>query len=307
MILSPRISICLGTYNGEKYLREQLDSIASQTYTNWVLYVSDDNSRDNTRIILSEYQQKIGADKFQIFEGPCKGASANYFSLMARPEVNGDILTFADQDDIWYEYKLQNIVESMRSSPNDKPFLYMASTTHIDSDGNSIGASAPRPRPPSLQNALIQCIAGGNTFALNRKGFDLLKQIGTMDSYSPDWFIYIAVCAAGGSVFYDTRHCMLYRQHAANYIGANQGLKPKLWRIKELFFGKYSAGLWNNIDQLEKRSDLWTPEANQIIKEFHKLKSPSRLLRLKTWFRLKLYRQTLIEDIAMLLQFLVKG
>jgi hypothetical protein len=65
--------------------------------------------------------------------------------------------------------------------------------------------------------------------------------------------------------------------------------------------------LWNNIHQLEKRSALWTPEANQIIKEFYKLKSPSRLVRLKTWFRLKLYRQTLIEDIAMLLQFLVKG
>jgi glycosyltransferase involved in cell wall biosynthesis len=307
MNANPRISICLGTYNGAKYLREQLDSIVSQTYTNWVLFASDDNSKDDTRAILNEYQSKLGRDKLQIFDGPCKGASANYFSLMARPEVSGDILTFADQDDIWYDYKLQNIVDSMRSSPNHKPFLYMAATTHIDSDGNIIGASAPRPRPPSLQNALIQCIAGGNTFALNRKGFDLLKQIGTMDSYSPDWFIYIAVCAAGGSVFYDTRPCMLYRQHSTNFIGANRGIKPKLWRIKELFFGKYSAGLWNNIAELEKRNHLWTSEANNFIKEFRKLQSSSRLVRLKTWFRLKLYRQTFIEDTAMLLQFLVKG
>ena len=301
---SPRISICLGTYNGAGYLREQLDSIVDQTYTNWVLYASDDHSKDDTRAILIEYQNKLGADKIKIFDGPCMGATANYFSLIARNEVNDDILTFADQDDVWYHDKLEKIVTELTTHTTAKPVLYMAATTHIDKDGNIIGASKPRPRPPSLQNALVQCIAGGNTFALNRVGFDLLKQIGTINVFSPDWFMYIAICAAGGTVIYDPRPCMLYRQHAGNFIGANRGIKPKIWRIKELFFGDYPNRLWQNIDELEKRSALWTDSSNQLIMAFRGLRAPCRMERLRTWFKLGIYRQTCWEDAAMLLQFL---
>lgn len=300
----PRISICLGAYNGADYLREQLDSIINQTYPHWVLYASDDNSKDDTRAILIDYQTRYGTDKIKIFNGPCAGATANYFSLIERNEVNDDILTFADQDDIWYPDKLEKIVKSLRSAPQDSPVLYMAATTHIDKNGKIIGASAPRPRPPSLQNALVQCIAGGNTFALNRKGFELLKRIGTLHVFSPDWFMYIAVCAAGGSVIFDKNPCMKYRQHPTNFIGANRGLKPKIWRLKQLFFGDYPNRLWQNIDELQARSTLWTDSANQLIMEFNGLRSPSRLTRLRTWFRLGIYRQTTAEDVAMLLQFL---
>lgn len=77
------------TYNGEAYLKGQLDSFYDQTFSDWTLYVSDDSSTDETRNILLDYQYRWGSDRLIIFDGPCNGFAENFISLVRRPELKG--------------------------------------------------------------------------------------------------------------------------------------------------------------------------------------------------------------------------
>ena len=87
----------MATYNGEKYLKEQIDSLLSQTYTDWTLYIHDDGSTDGTKNILSSYHQEY--DKIQVLDYPsCHGAKENFFSLLNA--VDADYYFFSDQDEM---------------------------------------------------------------------------------------------------------------------------------------------------------------------------------------------------------------
>ncbi|MBC4775947.1 glycosyltransferase, partial [Klebsiella pneumoniae] len=81
------ISILMGTYNGGKFLRQQLDSIISQTYDNWVLYISDDGSTDNTLDIVSEYANKVPEGKIVVRSGPGTGFANNFLSMLRDPQI----------------------------------------------------------------------------------------------------------------------------------------------------------------------------------------------------------------------------
>ena len=76
--------ILLATKNGEKFLKEQLDSIQSQAYKDWIVYASDDSSKDNTLNILLSYQKKWGKKKLNIYKGPNQGHAKNFWSLIHR-------------------------------------------------------------------------------------------------------------------------------------------------------------------------------------------------------------------------------
>lgn len=298
-----RATILLCTYNGADYLRAQLDSIGRQTHKNWRLIVSDDGSTDGTLDILNEYQARWGADKMQIRKGPCAGCNANFMSLFIDPTLNDDGVFVADQDDIWFDDKVERALKFVTTQDPQKPALYMARTLHVDANNNEIGLSRTRTRPPSFRNALVQCISGGNTYALNHAGKALLERAGVADAASPDWWIYQAITAANGCIFHDDQPVMRYRQHATNFIGANRGFKAKAWRIKQLFNGWYINNIFKNIRSLKQRSSLWTDDANFVLAHIDGLQSSSPFTRVYTWFKLGLYRQTCAENIAMILAF----
>ena len=98
------ISIAMATYNGEKYLREQLDSILSQTITDWELIVCDDCSKDTTVGILKSYQRKDGRVKIFVNEKNL-GFKKNFEKAIGL--CSGDYIALADQDDIWHDNHLE--------------------------------------------------------------------------------------------------------------------------------------------------------------------------------------------------------
>ena len=124
------IAILLCTYNGSKYLREQLDSLIEQTHKNWILYVSDDGSSDDTLDILHHYQRTLGTRLF-IFEGPRQGFARNFISLIQNPLVDGDYFAFSDQDDIWLDDKLARSLAALQQSRSDVATMYCLSLIHI--------------------------------------------------------------------------------------------------------------------------------------------------------------------------------
>lgn len=106
-VSSPSVAILMGTFNGEKYLAEQLDFLEAQTVTNWRLYVSDDGSTDATLDIIHRYQSKWGTDKIQYRLGPQKGFAQNFLSLACDTSIKADYYAFCDQDDVWLPEKLR--------------------------------------------------------------------------------------------------------------------------------------------------------------------------------------------------------
>ena len=100
------VAILLATFNGEKFLAEQLDSLQAQSVKNWRLYVSDDGSTDSTVDIIKRYQEAWGSDKLHYRLGPQKGFAQNFLGLACDPEIKADFYAFCDQDDFWLPKKL---------------------------------------------------------------------------------------------------------------------------------------------------------------------------------------------------------
>jgi GT2 family glycosyltransferase len=107
------ISVCIATYNGEKYLREQLNSILSQLSVDDEVIVSDDGSKDTTLELLKEYVEKD--PRIKLFNGPGKGVIANF--EFAITQSQGEFIFLADQDDVWLPAKVQTTLAFFHSHP----------------------------------------------------------------------------------------------------------------------------------------------------------------------------------------------
>ena len=133
-IYNPRVSVVMCTYNGEKYLREQLDSIINQTYPLFELIIQDDDSKDGTWQILQEYAANYSYIK--LFRNtPGKGVNGNFFSAMRK--ASGDYIAISDQDDIWrknkIELQIKKIGDNLLCSGHSKPFSTDGAFAYYDS------------------------------------------------------------------------------------------------------------------------------------------------------------------------------
>ena len=111
---TPKVQILLATYNGERFLQQQLDSIAAQTYADWEILARDDGSRDNTVEILKRFQA-ARPGKLKILEDNLgnSGSPAKNFLILAAAS-SSDIVAFADQDDIWHPEKVGKMVAAIQ-------------------------------------------------------------------------------------------------------------------------------------------------------------------------------------------------
>lgn len=101
-----RVAILLATYNGERFLAAQLESLVHQTHQNWFLIASDDGSSDGTIKILKHYQERWPQGKLIIRRGPQGGYCKNFLTLACDKSVLADFYAFCDQDDVWLPEKL---------------------------------------------------------------------------------------------------------------------------------------------------------------------------------------------------------
>lgn len=301
------VAVLLCTYNGEKYLSEQLDSIANQTYKNWTIYVSDDGSNDKTLQILERYRVKIGNHRLHIFEGPKEGFAKNFLSLIKRKEIEAAYFAFSDQDDIWLKNKLERSIMQIKSFPSNTPTLY-CSRTLLFSDYKKTSIKSPLFKlPPSFENSLVQSLAGGNTMMINNRSRELLKKID--DNYkiiSHDWIAYLIVSGCGGIVIYDPEPTLLYRQHEANLIGGNMKFKDRLIRLQNVFKGSFTE--WNHYNLLIINSlkNQLTEKNRLTLKHFEEARHSNLLKRVSLIKSSGVYRQTVAGNISLLIATILK-
>lgn len=294
----PTVHVLLATYRGERYIAEQLASIASQTHQDWRLLVSDDGSNDRTVEICETFAREHPQHRVQFVDGPRQRCStANFFHLLRT--VDGfeadDLFAFCDQDDVWLPEKLERAVAVLRSAPlrDGQAALYGSRTKLVDHRLQPIGTSRLPARPLGFGNALLQNVASGNTMVFNAAMLGLLRRINPTHAVLHDWTAYQAVTGCGGWMHFDPEPSLLYRQHEHNLIGSQGRSWDQVQRIGMLFRGQYRT--WGDQTEAAMKDlrDQLTPEAQRLLRNFHHMRhQPHVTGRLKAGMGSGLWRQT---------------
>ena len=292
MAAPKHVAILMGTWNGARFLRAQIESIAAQSHRDWRLVVSDDGSSDLTCAILAAFQAEQGADRVEIREGPRRGFAANFLSLAGDPAIRADAYAFADQDDLWHEDRLARGLAQLADLPAERPALTGGRTRLIDEAGSPCGLSPEFRAPPSFENALVQSIAGGNTMLFNANAKRLFEAVPDVTVVAHDWWAYQLISGAGGAVIYDPEPFVAYRQHGDNLIGGNLGLRARGARFRMLLTGRMAVWTDTNLAALERAASLLTPEAAAKVALLRRARGQRLFTRLALLRRLALYRQT---------------
>lgn len=296
------------TYNGQRFLAEQLASIERQSHDNWFVAVSDDGSTDGTLDIVQSFRERWGHEKIIAFEGPKSGFATNFLTLACNQSVHADFFAWADQDDIWLEKKLETAVNWLQTIPPSIPALYCGRTQGADADGHPLECSPLFNRPPAFANALVQSLAGGNTMVFNQAARSLLANAGeNLGIVSHDWWAYLLITGAGGKVTYDPTPFVLYRQHEANLVGSNSGWKARTLRLRLMLKGRFSSWNEQNIRCLTSAGNLLTIENQQTLDNFKAARKSNFVGRLLGLRRAGVYRQTTPGNIGLFFAAIMKG
>lgn len=301
------IAILLCSFNGNKYISRQIDSIVNQTEKNWTIFISDDGSTDNTLDILRMYQEQLGQERLVIINGPGKGFARNFISLLEKVGNEFDYFAFCDQDDEWMPEKLAIAIKKLSEVDRGSPAVYCGRTSLVDENGNHLGESPLFEKKPSFKNALIQSIAGGNTMVLNQTAKKVVdKTPRDVEIISHDWWVYIIVTAVGGYIYYDPEPVIKYRQHTDNIVGSNLGWLARLKRISGLLDGHFKRWIDLNLYALNKSDIVITPENMKILNSFDCARKSGLFKRLYTFNNLKMYRQTYLGTLGLYVAILLK-
>lgn len=241
-----RVAILLSTFNGERFLQQQLDSLRAQTHADCDIFVRDDGSMDATLDIVRRDASAHG--RMQVRAGANLGFVGSFFELLQMAGDGYDFYFFCDQDDVWLPGKVAGAVAAL--APQGGAAMYCSRTECVDAQLQAIGPSPDYP-PGKIGwgNALVQNIATGCTIALNAPARQLLLSGLPRHCLAHDWWAYLVV-SAFGSVVFDTQSHILYRQHGGNAIGMQQGGLRGQWARVQRFVHRLRQAGPGWLDQL---------------------------------------------------------
>lgn len=212
-----RVAILMSSFNGEKYIRQQIESIfAQQCDFAFDLWARDDGSQDSTPDILQAYQND---GKLQWYTGVNLKPAHSFWDLLLHCP-GYDYYCFADQDDIWHTDKLQRSIQSLAGLTG--PAMYFANARLVDGDLTYLGRDVYRQKPQTDFYSLV-CNGGilGCTMALNAPLAQLLQQSSVPNKMvMHDAFAAIVCAMFDGTIIYDEQPHMDYRQHGNNVVGS---------------------------------------------------------------------------------------
>ena len=229
-----KIAIILATYNGEKYIAEQIESLLAQTETGWELLVHDDGSSDRTPEILRHFGVQY-PDRIHVLDGPpCGGAKDNFLRMIR--EVRAPYVMFCDQDDVWLPEKVELTLREMKrleaKHGAEKPLLVFTDLCVTDERLHPVATrlSAYQKLNPGRTKAkelMIQNVITGCTVMINCTLAKLaIRPENTAGIIMHDWWCAL-IAASFGAVSYVDRALVLYRPHSDNFVGAKNLNSPR--------------------------------------------------------------------------------
>ena len=247
-----KVQVLMSTYNGERFLSEQIDSLLRQTWQNLEILIRDDGSKDNTPDILRQY----GADykNIRIFLEENRGINGSFFELLKKSDA--DYVAFCDQDDIWLEEKIEAALEKMEQETG--PVLYCSNKILVDSAGKRMAKQDTKKRIPGFCNAVVECICTGCTTVMNREMVDIIRANLPEHAILHDWWSYLVASYAGKAAYLRKNRGRLEAQLTdfAKFYRSD-GEKDAL--VQEVLAAKYFPGklkiLWNRRIYRQSRLD----------------------------------------------------
>lgn len=255
-----KVAVLLSAYNGETYIREQIDSILHQERDFELdLWVRDDDSTDQTREILDEYAK---AGKLRWYTGHNIGSAHSFIDLI-RHCGEYDFYAFSDQDDLWMPQKLQNGIRHIYTL--DTAALYVANAELVDGNLTLLGKRLYKKTPRTDFHTLV-CAGGllGCTMVFNRQLARYVQEYPCPPKLVMHDFYLAVLCAAvNGKIIFDELPCMKYRQHGRNVYGVPHGFKKTLLSRLETIWNSPSVSIADQaecllaIDEIDKEKKQW--------------------------------------------------
>lgn len=258
------IAILLATYNSELYIKEQLDSILNQTFTDWKLYIHDDGSKDKTIDIINSYINEY-PNKFSFIKNRTIGLRSCKSFIALQEEVDADYYMFCDHDDVWLPNKIE--ISYLTMVESEKRYLGCPVVVHtdmvvVDSKLNTIHSSFWNymgllpDHCTFIELAALHCVNGctimfnktANNVALKYKDHALMHDVLLSES----------VAAYGGVIIPIYEQTVLYRQHANNVLGAktmDKSIISKLNKGKQVIYSNYE--LWAHANKIKRINILY--------------------------------------------------
>ena len=274
--MKPVVLVLMSTYNGERFLKEQIDSILSQEGVEIRLLVRDDGSKDHTCEILSDY-----ASRHQnIAWKACKNVGfVKSFSALVRMALNKetgiqgdretrrqgdkeiDFYAFADQDDIWMPKKLITACRALSGKDASKPNLFTSNSMQIDAEGRELELFHKGPEPRFRKgNVLVFGTEQGCSMVFNRRAMELYAECEPQLTWHDRWLYHI--CYFLGSVTYDHHPLFYYRRHEHNALANHQvaslaGEPRKIVRVYRILFKE--PPVTNHVEMAKEFYDHFSP------------------------------------------------
>lgn len=222
------IDILLATYNGGRYISDQIDSLLSQTNKSWRLLVHDDGSIDRTIDILKKYQSEH-PEKIVLLDDNvrCGGAKNNFLHLLMHSSA--PYVMFCDQDDIWHKDKVdityRRMLEEENKHPN-RPVLVHTDLSVVDEELNVISDSMFKYQRlqsdvVSLDQILFQNNVTGCTMMVNRRAISVSLPMPS-EAIMHDWWMACKVMQQSGIISLISCALIQYRQHGYNEVGSKK-------------------------------------------------------------------------------------
>lgn len=260
-----KVAVIMSTYNGEKYLREQLDSVFAQKGVCIDLYVRDDGSSDGTKNILDEYSNKYNNIYINYAENV--GVGNSFMNALYSVNDEYDFYAFCDQDDVWAENKL---LEACLMLKKNGKMLYSCNLEYVDKDLKTISFRDDSKIYIEPVNILAFDMLAGCTVVITKEFYNIL----TAEDRRPSaellrnrihdvWTVMVASIYEG--IIYDRRSFIKYRQHGNNTSG---GVKLSHRKVMKLRFKKlFNKELRNCRSNLAKEICLKYPDKASKFKE----------------------------------------
>ena len=257
------VEILMAVYNGEKFLKEQLNSILNQSYCNWKLLVYNDGSKDGSKKILEEYSKKYN-EKIICLNGEknSKSAVVSFKKLLAISKEK--YVCFCDQDDVWHKDKLKlslKKIKELEKREKEKPILIYTDLVVVDEKLKVLKNSFAKFQRLSLKEKplkklIVQNNITGCTVLINKSLVKICGEIPKKALMHDWWLGLVALCF--GKTFFLNQKTVYYRQHKKNLVGA-----------KNVFSFKYVLKKFLNKNEVKNSINSTYLQCEEFLKKYY--------------------------------------
>lgn len=220
--MNPKVNIILATYNGERFIEQQLDSIVNQTYDNIDIYVRDDGSKDDTVQLIRNYSKNCKRNIFILDNGGVNLKCPGSFYEILRNCGEAEYYALCDQDDVWYPQKIEWAVERLQKEAQNIPLLYYTACDYSTENGEVIRKSPKQKEEMSFDNVLFYTPGSGFTMVLNDKARqEFVMNVKPGPELHDRWLARCAVCF--GKLLYDERSSASHIRHEGAVTAGDAG------------------------------------------------------------------------------------